>query len=190
MNQNFDSKIGCGISSTVFPGCASWVSIQCSTAKTSSHTPLIIATPKFISFFCVRLFCSRLCKKLLPRLVMAFAALFPLVVPVGSPPSAPLPNLLPCPPDHFNANTQHNFFCMRNSSRLSKKILPRLVVALAALFPLVVPVGSWVSTHCSTAKPAPTHPFYANARIHHTFHAQDSSVENQPKICFTDLLWH
>jgi len=118
---------------------------------------------------------------LLPRLVMAFAALFPLVVPVGSPPSAPLPNLLPRPPDHFNAKTQHVFFCMRTFSRLSKKILPRLVVALAALFPLVVPVGSWVSTHCSTAKPAPTHPFYANARIHYRFHAQDSSVENQPK---------
>ena len=121
MNQNFDSKIGCGISSTVFPDCASWVSIQCSTAKTSSHTPLIIATPKLISFFCVRLFCSRLCKKLLPRLVMAFAALFPLVVPVGSPPSAPLPNLLPCPPDHFNANTQHNFFLHKKLLKIVQK---------------------------------------------------------------------
>jgi len=72
-------------------------------------------------FFCVRLFCSRLCKKLLPRLVMAFAALFPLVVPVGSPPSAPLPNLLPCPPDHFNANTQHNFFLHKKLLKIVQK---------------------------------------------------------------------
>jgi len=46
--------------------------------------------------------------------------------------------------------------------------------------------ASLVSTQCSTAKPAPTHPFHANAKIYHRFHEQNLSVENKPKICFKD----
>ena len=43
----------------------------------------------------MRLTCCKSTKNMLPRLVVAPAALFPMVLPVGSWPSAPLVNLLP-----------------------------------------------------------------------------------------------
>ena len=48
--------------------------------------------------------------------------------------------------------------------------------------------ASLVSTQCSTTKPAPAHHFCVNVKIHHMFHEQCPSVENEQKICFKDWL--
>ena len=114
------------------------------------------------------------------QLGVVLPALFHLAGPVWSPPSAPLPNLLQptlfMPMPKFITDFMNKTFLLKTNQKFASKISGGISCTVS-------PVGaSCVFNQCSTSKPATTYPFCANAKIHHRFHAQCPSVENEPKL--------